>query len=50
MKALFISILLFATAANAQPANASRLDSLEGLWQGIDGDWGQVSRQLIALL
>ena len=24
-------------------------DSLEGLWQGYDGEWGHVSRQLIAL-
>lgn len=24
-------------------------DQLEGLWQGYDGEWGHVSRQLIAL-
>ena len=25
------------------------VDSLEGLWQGYDGEWGHVSRQLISL-
>ena len=25
------------------------VDPLEGLWQGYDGEWGHVSRQLIAL-
>ena len=24
-------------------------DSVEGLWQGYDGEWGHVSRQLVAL-
>ncbi len=27
----------------------AQVDSLEGLWQGYDGEWGHVSRQLIAL-
>jgi uncharacterized damage-inducible protein DinB len=27
----------------------SQTDPLEGLWQGYDGEWGHVSRQLIAL-
>ena len=35
--------------ASAQQTDAPRLDSLEGLWQGFDGEWGHVSRQLIAL-
>jgi uncharacterized damage-inducible protein DinB len=26
-----------------------QVDPLEGLWQGYDGEWGHVSRQLIAL-
>jgi uncharacterized damage-inducible protein DinB len=28
---------------------AAQVDSLEGLWQGYDGEWGHVSRQVIAL-
>lgn len=28
---------------------AVKTDPLEGLWQGYDGEWGHVSRQLIAL-
>jgi uncharacterized damage-inducible protein DinB len=31
----------------ARPTSAQ--DPLEGLWQGYDGEWGHVSRQLIAL-
>jgi len=27
----------------------AKVDPLEGLWQGYDGEWGHVSRQLIAL-
>jgi uncharacterized damage-inducible protein DinB len=42
-------ILLLAATASAQKIDAPRLDSLEGLWQGFDGEWGHVSRQLIAL-
>jgi uncharacterized damage-inducible protein DinB len=41
--------LLLAIAAIAQRADTPRVDSLEGLWQGFDGEWGHVSRQLIAL-
>jgi uncharacterized damage-inducible protein DinB len=26
-----------------------QVDPLEGLWQGYDGEWGHVSRQLVAL-
>ena len=27
----------------------AKVDPLEGLWQGYDGEWGHVSRQLVAL-
>ncbi len=40
MKKLLIASLLCATSLPAQ---------YEGLWQGFDGEWGHVSRQLIAL-
>jgi hypothetical protein len=49
LKARFISILLLAAAASAQPPGSLRVDSREGVWQGFDGEWGHVSRQLIAL-
>ena len=39
MKSLLLAIVLGA-ALHAQP---------EGIWQGYDGEWGHVSRQLIAL-
>lgn len=42
-------ILFLAIGAAAQNADTSRLDPLEGLWQGFDGEWGHVSRQLLAL-
>ena len=40
MKTLLVMTLLLAPALHAQ---------YEGLWQGYDGEWGHVSRQLIAL-
>src|ERR1700681_1929869 len=40
MKTLLSAVLLFVAVLHAQ---------LEGLWQGYDGEWGHVSRQLIAL-
>lgn len=43
MKTLLLTLVLVATGLQAQ------MDSLEGLWQGYDGEWGHVSRQLIAL-
>jgi uncharacterized damage-inducible protein DinB len=43
-----IAAALLAVLAG-QPVRAQREDSLEGLWQGYDGEWGHVSRQLIAL-
>jgi uncharacterized damage-inducible protein DinB len=41
-----VKIFLFAIALGASTLQAQ---SLEGLWQGYDGEWGHVSRQLIAL-
>src|SRR5712691_2046223 len=41
MKTLLLSIVLDAAALHAE--------DLEGLWQGYDGEWGHVSRQLVAL-
>jgi uncharacterized damage-inducible protein DinB len=41
MKSLLLIIVLCAASLRA--------DDLEGLWQGYDGEWGHVSRQLIAL-
>jgi uncharacterized damage-inducible protein DinB len=43
MKTLLLAVVLCAPALHAQA------DSLEGLWQGYDGEWGHVSRQLVAL-
>ena|ERR1700736_4465694 len=40
MKSLLLALVLGAVALHAQP---------EGIWQGYDGEWGHVSRQLIAL-
>jgi uncharacterized damage-inducible protein DinB len=40
MKALLLLVILSATTLHAQ---------LEGLWEGYDGEWDHVSRQLIAL-
>jgi uncharacterized damage-inducible protein DinB len=33
----------------AMISRAQKVDSLEGLWQGFDGEWGHVSRQVVAL-
>jgi uncharacterized damage-inducible protein DinB len=40
MKRFLVALFLGAAALRAQP---------EGLWQGYDGEWGHVSRQLIVL-
>jgi uncharacterized damage-inducible protein DinB len=40
MKLWLLAIVLSTTALQAQT---------EGLWQGYDGEWGHVSRQLVAL-
>ena len=42
MKALFLSLALTAVALHAQ-------DLREGMWQGFDGEWVHVSRQVIVL-
>jgi len=46
MNRFLLATALTIIALHAQPA---KVDSLEGLWQGYDGEWGHVSRQLIAL-
>jgi len=43
MKTLLLAMILGATTLHAQA------DPLEGLWQGYDGEWVHVSRQLVAL-
>lgn len=40
--------LLFGVAFTCITAHTA-VDPLEGLWQGYDGEWGHVSRQLLAL-
>ena len=45
MKTLLLATIL-GTVLQAQPA---KVDPLEGLWQGYDGEWLHVSRQLTAL-
>ena len=40
MKTFLLALLVGASALHAQP---------EGLWQGYDGEWGHVSKQLIDL-
>lgn len=42
MKTILLAAVLGAAALHAQ-------DTLEGQWQGYDGEWGHVSRQLVAL-
>ena len=44
MKTLLLAFIFGAMALQAQG-----VDPLEGIWQGYDGEWGHVSRQLIAL-
>jgi hypothetical protein len=41
MKTFLLGFVLSAAALHAQ--------NYEGLWQGYDGEWGHVSRQLVAL-
>jgi uncharacterized damage-inducible protein DinB len=43
MKTLLLAMILGAMTLHAQ------IDPLEGLWQGYDGEWVHVSRQLVAL-
>lgn len=44
MKTLLLFLSLAVTIAHAQTS-----DPLEGVFQGYDGEWGHVSRQLVAL-
>jgi uncharacterized damage-inducible protein DinB len=43
MKTLLLAMVLSGLTLHAQT------DPLEGLWQGYDGEWSHVSRQLVAL-
>jgi len=36
-------------AISALALRGQKVDSLEGLWQGYDDEWGHVSRQVVAL-
>lgn len=47
MKTILMLFALSATMLNAQAARQN--PQYEGLWEGYDGEWGHVSRQLIAL-
>jgi len=42
MKTCLLAFVMGTAALHGQQQN-------EGLWQGYDGEWGHVSRQLIAL-
>jgi uncharacterized damage-inducible protein DinB len=44
MKTLLMFLAFALSAVHAQTP-----DPLEGLWQGYDGEWGHVSRQLVSL-
>jgi uncharacterized damage-inducible protein DinB len=46
MKPLLLAMLLAVAALHGQPAQE---DPLAGQWQGYDGEWGHVSRQLVSL-
>lgn len=43
MKTMLLTVLLCGLSLHAQ------VDPLEGVWQGYDGEWLHVSRQLVAL-
>jgi uncharacterized damage-inducible protein DinB len=50
MKLLILFLALTASTLHAQPAPPQTPDpSLEGIWEGYDGEWSHVSRQLISL-
>jgi uncharacterized damage-inducible protein DinB len=48
MKPLVLGILLVALMG-PPTLHAQAVDPIEGIWQGYDGEWGHVSRQLVAL-
>jgi uncharacterized damage-inducible protein DinB len=45
MRLVFLALVLLC----AQPALAQKAPAPEGLWQGYDGEWMHVSKQLVAL-
>lgn len=47
MKRLLLLFALVPIALHAQPAPPN--PNYEGIWEGYEGEWGHVSRQLIAL-
>jgi uncharacterized damage-inducible protein DinB len=47
MKKLLLFLVLIPAALHAQAA--ANNPEFEGVWEGYDGEWGHVSRQLIAL-
>jgi uncharacterized damage-inducible protein DinB len=52
MKLLILFLSLTASTLHAQPApqqTKPQDPNLEGIWEGYDGEWGHVSRQLLAL-
>lgn len=52
MPVLFLVLIaptIFAQGAAKQPAADTAQDPLEGVWQGYDGEWLHVSRQLVEL-
>jgi uncharacterized damage-inducible protein DinB len=50
MKRAFLLLLVFALpVVGVATAQAQSDTQLQGLWEGYDGEWGHVSRQLIAL-
>jgi uncharacterized damage-inducible protein DinB len=50
MKKVFLLFVLMALPIlGAQPAHAQSKPDTEGLWEGYDGEWAHVSKQLVAL-
>jgi hypothetical protein len=51
MKTLLLAVILGALSLHAQADQrvGQRVDPLDGLWQGYDGEWRHVSNQLVAL-
>jgi uncharacterized damage-inducible protein DinB len=47
MKTVLMWLALSTTLLHAQSASSN--PQFEGIWEGYDGEWGHVSRQLIAL-
>jgi uncharacterized damage-inducible protein DinB len=49
MKALLLCLLLAFPLLNVRATYAQNNVQTDGLWEGYDGEWGHVSRQLIQL-